>query len=336
MVNVLPSARPRAAAFGRKLNFAMAVSTARRSSSLTFTVRLMMREAVLAETPASRATIFSVTELRGRGPRLPRTLLGTFLDFSFIASSRRRPQQRALQLLECPALGLRSMEREEQQAGKRHEAIAQESAGRPEAGKFPREYQRDTGADQGIPEPDHRDGRATLLVREDLRQHHPHDRTQRDGKTRHESDDREQHQMRVDERHGARDRRRGMEGPADGQQRHGHAGNADQQQRPSAEAVDEPNRDQGHANVDQTDQHRLSKRRCQATTRSREDGRQVVENRIDAGNLLEESNAEGKQQYKPEAPAKDAADADRAGCGPEALLDLRPLLLRGNRAVERR
>ena len=43
-----------------------------------------MRDTVAAETPASRATSLSVTELRGRGPRLPRTLGGT--DFEFIAS----------------------------------------------------------------------------------------------------------------------------------------------------------------------------------------------------------------------------------------------------------
>src|SRR5258706_6875185 len=158
MVRVGPSARPGAAALGRKLTLAMAASTARRSSSLTFTVRLMMREAVLAETPASRATIFRVTELRGRGPRLPRTLFGTDLDFSFMASSRTGPQQRAFQLLERPALGLRSMDREEQQAGKGHEAVGEEGTVRSKAGEFPREYQGDAGTDQGIPESDHRNG----------------------------------------------------------------------------------------------------------------------------------------------------------------------------------
>src|SRR5258706_12681005 len=157
----------------------MAASTASRSLSLTFTVRLMMRDAVLAETPASRATIFSVTEFRGRGPRLPRILFGTLLDFSFIASSRWRPQQRTFKLFECPALGLRSVDREEQQTGKRHQTVAQKSAGGPKASKLPREYQGDPGADQGIPESDHWDGRGALLVREDFRGHHPHDGTQR-------------------------------------------------------------------------------------------------------------------------------------------------------------
>src|SRR5260221_9229588 len=140
----------------------MAASTARRRSSLTFTVRLMMRDAVLAETPASRATIFRVTELRGRGPRLPRILCGTVFDFCFIASSRTGAQQRALQLLDRPALGFGSMEREEQQASKRHEAVAHECAVWPEAGEVPCEYQRDAGADQGIPQSDHPNGRRPL------------------------------------------------------------------------------------------------------------------------------------------------------------------------------
>src|ERR1700681_2277229 len=71
MVSVLPRASPRAAAFGRKSNFAMAASTACLRSSLTLTVPLMIRDTVLAETPASRATIRNVVDCRGRGPLLP-------------------------------------------------------------------------------------------------------------------------------------------------------------------------------------------------------------------------------------------------------------------------
>src|SRR5258708_37923592 len=71
MVDVFPSARPRAAAFGRKSNFTMAASTACLSPWLTLTVPLMIRDTVLAETPASRATILSVVDWRGRGPLLP-------------------------------------------------------------------------------------------------------------------------------------------------------------------------------------------------------------------------------------------------------------------------
>src|SRR6202795_5357431 len=71
MVSVLPRASPRAAAFGRKSNFAMAASTACLRRWLTLTLPLMIRDTVLAETPASRATILSVADWRGRGPLLP-------------------------------------------------------------------------------------------------------------------------------------------------------------------------------------------------------------------------------------------------------------------------
>src|SRR5712664_955975 len=85
MVNVLPRASPRAAAFGRKSNFVIAASTACLRPLLTLTVPLMIRDTVLAETPASRATILSVADWRGRGPLLPG--LGAEGNFDFIALS---------------------------------------------------------------------------------------------------------------------------------------------------------------------------------------------------------------------------------------------------------
>src|ERR1700733_2753779 len=85
MVSVLPRASPRAEAFGRKLNFAMAASTACLRPLLTLTVPLMIRDTVLAETPASRATIRSVADWRGRGPLLPG--VGAEESLDFISSS---------------------------------------------------------------------------------------------------------------------------------------------------------------------------------------------------------------------------------------------------------
>src|ERR1700675_2010154 len=90
MVNVLPRASPRAAAFGRKSNFVIAASTACLRPLLTLTVPLMIRDTVLAETPASRATILSVADWRGRGPLLPG--VGAEGNFDFIGSSARRPR----------------------------------------------------------------------------------------------------------------------------------------------------------------------------------------------------------------------------------------------------
>src|SRR6202795_2458049 len=84
MVSVLPRASPRAAAFGRKSNFTIAASTACLRPWLTFTVPLMIRDTVLAETPASRATILRVADWRGRGPLLPGVGAG---NFDFISPS---------------------------------------------------------------------------------------------------------------------------------------------------------------------------------------------------------------------------------------------------------
>src|SRR5687768_7572081 len=60
MVLDLPSAKPRAAAFGLKLSLAMAASTAFLRSALTLAVPLMMRDTVAIDTPASFATISNV------------------------------------------------------------------------------------------------------------------------------------------------------------------------------------------------------------------------------------------------------------------------------------
>src|SRR5262245_37019350 len=60
MVVDLPIAKPRAAGFGRKLYLAMAASTALLRSALTCAVPLMMRDTVLIDTPAARATTCSV------------------------------------------------------------------------------------------------------------------------------------------------------------------------------------------------------------------------------------------------------------------------------------
>ena len=61
MVIDVPSFRLRACRFGRKPVRAIAVSTARRLASVTRAVPLTMRETVLTETPASRATSVTVT-----------------------------------------------------------------------------------------------------------------------------------------------------------------------------------------------------------------------------------------------------------------------------------
>src|SRR6202035_5746310 len=177
MVSVLPRASPRAAAFGRKSNFMIAASTACLRPLLTFTVPLMIRDTVLAETPASRATILRVPDRRGRGPLLPG--VATEVDFDFISlpavfdgagSLRKNP----LQFLERLSLGLRRQQHDEKQAGGGKQPVAEKGACRTPDGQLRGEEQGDAGADQRVPKSDHRNCRGPLLVRKDLGEHHPH------------------------------------------------------------------------------------------------------------------------------------------------------------------
>src|SRR5258706_13975328 len=197
MVSVLPRASPRAAAFGRKSNLAMAASTACLRPLLTLTVPLMIRDTVLAETPASRATIRSVADWRGRGPLLPGVGAG---NLDFIRSPARRPRhssrgggaapegggflfprsraQRLLRLCENPfqflerlSLGLGRQHQDEQEAGGGQQSVAEKSSRGTPSGKLRREEQRDAGAHQGVPKSDHRNCRGALVVWKDLGQH---------------------------------------------------------------------------------------------------------------------------------------------------------------------
>src|SRR5882724_7260267 len=200
MVSVLPRASPRAAAFGRKSNFAIAASTACLRPLLTLTVPLMIRDTVLAETPASRATILSVADWRGRGPLLPG--VGAEGNFDFIllsdvcaiAKNRLhcafRPRSRgqrllrlcenSFQFLECLSLGLGRPHHDEQEAGGGEQSVGEKRARRAPRRELRGKQQRDTGADQGVPESDHGYRRGPLFIREYLGQHYPHHRPQGD------------------------------------------------------------------------------------------------------------------------------------------------------------
>src|SRR3984957_12553848 len=149
MVSVRPRASPRAEAFGRKSNFAMAASTACLRPLLTLTVPLMIRDTVLAETPASRATIRSVADWRGRGPLLPGEGAEGSLDFitpsavcAIVKScihghavhppsrSQRlfRRRENSFQFLECLPLGFGGQDQDEQEAGDGHQSVREKCA----------------------------------------------------------------------------------------------------------------------------------------------------------------------------------------------------------------
>src|ERR1700722_8345168 len=172
MVSVRPRASPRAEAFGRKSNFAMAASTACLRPLLTLTVPLMIRDTVLAETPASRATIRSVADWRGRGPLLPGVSADGSLDFispsaacaivkndvnAHAVHTRSRGQrlfrrrENSFQFLECLPFRFGGQEHDEQEAGDSHQSVRKKCAGRPEGRELHREKQCDARADQRVP-----------------------------------------------------------------------------------------------------------------------------------------------------------------------------------------
>src|SRR5580692_545390 len=179
MVSVLPRASPRAEAFGRKSNFAMAASTACLRPLLTLTVPLMIRDTVLAETPASRATIRSVADWRGRGPLLPGVGAVERLDFilkpislsALHARSRGqrlfRRRENSFQFLECLSLRLGGQHHDEQEAGGGHQSIGEKCARGSPGREFHGKKQCDAGADQGVPESNHGNCRGPLFIRED-------------------------------------------------------------------------------------------------------------------------------------------------------------------------
>src|ERR1700675_790038 len=195
MVSVLPRASPRAAAFGRKSNFAMAASTACLRRWLTLTLPLMIRDTVLAETPASRATILSVADWRGRGPLLPGVGAGGNFDFispsavCAVIKSRfhrypLRPHsggksrlglcENPFQFLERLTLGLGRQHHDEQEAGGGEQSKGEKRArGAPNC-ELQGKHQRDAGADQGVPKSNDGNRRGPLFIRENFGQQHPH------------------------------------------------------------------------------------------------------------------------------------------------------------------
>src|SRR5882672_9166561 len=161
MVEVLPSARPRAAAFGLKSNLTMAASTACLSPWLTLTVPLMIRDTVLAETPASRATIRRVADWRGRGPLLPGMGAEGYFDFisssavCLVAKNLFGPREHSFQFLKRLAFGFWSQHHHEHETGGGKQSIGEKGAGGTPHCHLGGKQQRDAGADQRVPKSDH-------------------------------------------------------------------------------------------------------------------------------------------------------------------------------------
>src|ERR1039458_8363684 len=101
-----------------------------------------------------------------------------------------------------------------------------------------------------------------------------------------------------------------MKRPTSHQQRHRHPRRANHQQRLAAQAIHQPDGHEGHSQIDQSHQHRLPEFGVDASARLHEDGGQIIENGVDAGDLLEERNHQRNTNDKAHLSAKQSAHPD--------------------------
>src|SRR5436189_97896 len=104
-----------------------------------------------------------------------------------------------------------------------------------------------------------------------------------------------------------------MEGPTAGQERNGHSGRADDEQRLSAQAVNEPDGYQCQRKIHESNQHSLFERGIGAAARLGEDGWKVVKDGVYAGDLLEEGDEKGDQHDEAHLATEEGKRADLVG-----------------------
>ena len=73
---------------------------------------------------------------------------------------------------------------------------------------------------------------------------------------------------------------------------------ADQQQCLAAELVDQAHAEEGGEQIDEADAHGLQRRRVGAEAGRGEDVVRVVEDRVDAGELVEEADRDGEEDRR--------------------------------------
>src|SRR5579863_9147469 len=112
-----------------------------------------------------------------------------------------------------------------------------------------------------------------------------------------------------------------MKRPADGQQRQGHSDEPNTQEGLAPQAIDQPDGHECHADIDQADEQRLREGCGKLAAGRGEDGRQIVKDGVDAGGLLNESDAKAEYHDPPEPPGQQLADAKMPRYLDEVRLD---------------
>src|ERR1041385_5972277 len=214
-----------------------------------------------------------------------------------------REAQPPLDLLERHAFGLRNHRQHPHELQRHHPA--EEEKDRP--GREVAHHQWERGGEQRGEHPvcraAERLARRAVGVGEDLGDQNPDHGALADRVRRDKGEDAGRHDGDV----------AGIEGPRAEAERRDVAERADEQQRAPAEPVDEPEADEGEDEVRDADADRLQQRRLLAETGEAEYARREVEDRVDAGELVEERDEEGERDGDAEAP------------GPKALARPHPL-----------
>ena len=123
------------------------------------------------------------------------------------------------------------------------------------------------------------------------------------------------------------------EGGTKGIQRDHHPGDADHQQRAPAGAVEQPHRHQGHGDVDDPDPDRRQNRSGRGVDAGEfDDRRRVVDDRVDAGDLLQDRQADPDQERRFDDRLQQLAPG--TGLVVDALLDFLDLALDQVRVVD--
>jgi hypothetical protein len=130
---------------------------------------------------------------------------------------------------------------------------------------------------------------------EDLGDHQPEDRAESDREAGDADDQCDQCQVR----NGVTQARRGEEHP-EHHQGDDQPDRADDQEDPSSEAVKQEYRDDGEDNVGQADEDGLGDRARDAAAGEAQDRRRVIDNRVDADDLLEDRERKSRRSASAE------------------------------------
>ena len=209
-------------------------------------------------------------------------------------------QPAALDLLERLALGLGQEEPHEDEVEGAHRRVEPERRRRVEPVRDDREGQGDGEIREPEDERGHAHGAAPDLDGEDLGHDHPDERPHGRGEEGDVEED--------DEEQGRGRQERELERRPEEDERDAHAARGDEEERPAADPVGEDDGHDREEHVDQADDRRLADGRHPGEPGALEDPRRVVEDGVDARDLLEDGQDDGDEEGPAEGRPEELAE----------------------------